>query len=226
MLAANAIGSSAPLALRAYKVWSDAYTYPSGVTNKLVLGEMALSESIVVSDPLRKIGPFKLWRVPLPISINPTWDKMADFDLDFSKIAIKFKVEGSSAKTAMELRDILPNTQFVPSNYGGKAKINIGLKSDPKFVGATAQAEAEAGFWWEWNPKINIIASGAAGNSGSIVLSTKPDGTRWFGKLPIELLLLVPEGEDTGVVTIETQLVYDGTVSKLAEVKCRLIFYE
>ena len=227
MAAASLVSSYAAALVRIYKERHGEYKYPNQDSNKVVLGEMLLSESIVVSDPLKRVGPFRLWRVPVPITIAPSSANLGDFGSDFSKIMIKIQIEGSdSSESTMELRDILPNSLFVPANYGGKADFNVALKADRQWGPVSGEAQAGVGFRWEWNPKVLIISSGAAGNSASIVLSKRPDGTSWFGKLPIELFVLAPQNTSKGILTIETLLVYKDTLIKLGEVKSALYFYE
>jgi len=216
------------MAYPAYKRWNDAYTYPNSQTNRIIIGEMMFSETILAGLPASKLGPFFLRQVSIPLVIRPTWSNITDFANDFSHVAIELRVVSSSGnESALQICDILPNTQFVPANYGGKSTFNIGVQSNRKWGPIDASATAGSSFWWEWNPKVNIVSSGAAGDTAIIVLNKKPDQSGWIGKLPIELLLMVPGGMDSARIVIRSMLVYRNNQQiPLAEVTGEIHFYD
>lgn len=213
---------------RLFKVLNDEYEYPNEEENKrIVVGRMLLADNIIVGPPLRNLGPYRLWQASIPVVIQPSWERITDFADDFSHVGLEFRLKDAEGNgSAAQLTDILPNTSFSKANYGADARVRLALQANRKWGPVEPDASATGSFWYEWNPKVNVVASGAAGSNAFVVLNRKPDKTGWVGSLPVELLLLCPKSIDSLTVVIHPMLVFKDSESiLLGETMTTLHFY-
>lgn len=175
------------------------------VENNLELGSISFSESIVCGPPVRKSTNFESWHVSVPISIEPHWNTMQKIADENSHILFSLEVLSVSGEPTCSIQDILPNTLIVSQNFGGKVELGIGVNGK----WGPVESRNGASFFWNWNPKVTVIASGAAGNKAFIILNQKPDKAGWLGKLPVELSILTPVGATELRLAIKPYIVFN-----------------
>ena len=189
-------------------------------TPAVTLGALKLSSSAIGIPKSAPASGYSLWQVSIPMIIEPTWDRIADFPDDFSHVGIQFRLVDESGKATAQLVDVLPNTRFDPANYGGKASFQMHIGADRRWEMVEGSAKAEAAFWWNWNPKVLVTASGASGNEAFCLLNKKPDKTGWVGSVPIELLIMAPDSVGRYALDVEPFLMFKSEVPiKLAKVQ-------
>jgi len=175
---------------------------------KKVLGTIKYSTGIIGLCKNKNIENYNLWHISVPLLIEPTWERLNECADDFSNIKLSFQLFDENNKETAQIVDILPNTRFDPANYGGKASFNVKIGANKRWQAIEASAESKANFWWNWNPKVLVAASGAAGNYAFCLLNQKPDGTGWIGQVPVELLIQIPKENKKYTLQVETILMF------------------
>lgn len=160
------------------------------IEKNLELGTMSFSETIVCGPPVKKSTHFESWHVSVPISIEPNWKMLQKMANETSHILFSLEVSSNKGELTSSIQDILPNTAIISQNFGGKVELGIGINGK----WGPVETRNGASFFWNWDPKVTVIASGAAGNKAFIMLNQKPDKSGWLGKLPVELSILTPVG--------------------------------
>ena len=177
-------------------------------TNVQALGTMKYSTGTIGLCKNTNMGRYNIWHISIPLLIEPTWKRLNECAADFSNIKLSFQLFDEHNRETAQIVDILPNTRFDPANYGGKATFNIKVGANKRWQAIEASTESKASFWWNWNPKVLVSASGAAGNYAFCLLNQKPDGTGWIGQVPVELLIQAPKENNKYTLQVKTILMF------------------
>ncbi len=188
-------------------------------SKSITVGTLKLSSAAIGIPKGAPATGYTLWHVSVPLVIEPTWDRLADYSDDFSHVGVQFRLLDNSGKATAQIMDVLPNTRVDPANFGGKATFQMHVGADRKWEAVEGSARGDATFWWNWNPKVLITASGASGNEAFCLLNRKPDKSGWVGAVPVELLVMAPSSATDFRLDVEPFLMFRSKVPmKMAQV--------
>jgi len=193
----------------ATKKW---FTDDGKTSKSITVGTVKLSSAAIGIPKGSPAAGYTLWHVPVPLVIEPTWDRLGDYPDDFSHVGVQLRLLDKAGKATAQIMDVLPNTRFDPANYGGKATFQMHVGADRRWEVVEGSARAEAAFWWNWNPKVLITASGASGNEAFCLLNRKPDKSGWVGAVPVELLVMAPSSATDYTLDVEPFLMFRSKV--------------